>query len=269
MVYIISALATPYYDDDKIDNLGKYVVSIRSRTPHRYYGDNHYCGGAIISRLFILTAAQCVMDHRYVVYRARFLFVVAGTPNRLKFVRDESVGMPAKRVFVPESFTLLNMNNIALILLLAPLPEDNQRVGIIQLPKRPAIAGEIYQVIGWGRVFLGGFLSSKALIIDIDLQNDTVCKDLLQDFQPGMLCAGNLESTEDEHPCAGDSGNPFMRNLTVYGIVTYQLGCGQEHVPSIYTDVYFHLDWVNDIMTKNSSGEFNICLLYALLMQIT
>ncbi|TMW40488.1 hypothetical protein DOY81_014432, partial [Sarcophaga bullata] len=39
----------------------KYMVSIRSRNPQRYFGDNHFCAGAIISKTAVLTAAHCVM----------------------------------------------------------------------------------------------------------------------------------------------------------------------------------------------------------------
>ncbi|KRG06236.1 uncharacterized protein Dmoj_GI26046 [Drosophila mojavensis] len=57
----VKRLATPTYTAQSVRNTGKYVVSIRSRTPYKYFGDNHYCGGCIISPIFILTAAKCVM----------------------------------------------------------------------------------------------------------------------------------------------------------------------------------------------------------------
>lgn len=57
----VKRLATPTYTAQSVRKTGKYVVSIRSRTPYKYFGDNHYCGGCIISPIFILTAAKCVM----------------------------------------------------------------------------------------------------------------------------------------------------------------------------------------------------------------
>lgn len=42
--------------------LSKYMVSIRSRNPQKYFGDNHFCAGTIIGKQTVLTSAHCVME---------------------------------------------------------------------------------------------------------------------------------------------------------------------------------------------------------------
>ncbi|KAI8041239.1 hypothetical protein M5D96_005495, partial [Drosophila gunungcola] len=219
-------LSSPFFDEEKTLRLAKYIVSIRSRTPRQFFGDNHFCGGVI----------------RKIIHRSRVL-VVAGSPNRLKYQDGITARVPVKKIFVPEKFTVFNTHNIALMMLAKKLPLDNPQVGVINLPTTDPEPGLNYT---------GGPMASNILHIEVELLAREICEKKLHTFKEEMLCAGNLNNSLDENPCAGDTGSPLIHNETVFGVVSYRIGCGSTTLPSVYTNVYVHLDWINEIMANNA-----------------
>lgn len=111
----------------------------------------------------------------------------------------------------------------------------------------------------------GGPMCGRILYIDIALQTREFCMGLIKHFTPEMICAGDF-GDEDKSTCAGDSGDPFMLDDTVYGIATYGLGCGNASMPSVYTSVYYHMDWIKHVMKVNGSRRcLNIVWVYFIL----
>ncbi|EDW18525.2 uncharacterized protein Dmoj_GI12048 [Drosophila mojavensis] len=196
-----------------------------------------------------------------VLRRSRVMLIVAGAPNRLKMFA-ESRHIPVKTIYVPQNYTIFNTNDIALLKTGLRLPTNNFRIGIIGLPIGPAVEGLYYRSMGWGRVLKGGAMASSILFIDVMLQDFATCKRLIGPFTPDMLCVGNLHVRNlDEHPCLGDAGDPLILNDTVYGVATYGLGCGNDKYPSVYTNVWYHMDWIRAIMSRGSSQKIQYHLI--------
>lgn len=71
-----------------------------------------------------------------------------------------------------------------------------------------------------------------------------------------MLCAGDTRSGGNQanlhDACQGDSGGPLVcmkdNRMTLVGIISWGIGCGQKDVPGIYTKVTNYLDWIQDNM---------------------
>ncbi|XP_017837393.1 trypsin-like isoform X1 [Drosophila busckii] len=266
----VKRLSSPDFDKDQTLELAKYVVSIRSRTPRLYFGDNHYCCGVIVAPKFVLTAAHCTMDKSKILHQSRTLLVVGGTPNRLKYVTGTSVSLPVSKIYVPMNFTMHNTDNIALLRLAYAWPSNHPRIAIASLPDSAPSAGSNYTVLGWGSMFKGGPMSSVILQITVRLIEHKNCSAQLRTFMDEMLCAGNLHDELDQSPCAGDTGSPMIANDTVYGVVSYRLGCGSKTMPSVYTNVHHEMEWINYIL-ENAAVQRRAplaTLMLAVLLQI-
>ncbi|TMW40346.1 hypothetical protein DOY81_014574, partial [Sarcophaga bullata] len=105
-------------------------------------------------------------------------------------------------------------------------------------------------IIGWGRLMRKGPLAAAAMTVNVLLFNEEQCKYYMQrHYHDGVLCAGDSHG-QDEDPCRGDSGGPLICNNELTGIISWTIGCGTDDFPSLYTDVWYHRDWIAKHLNK-------------------
>ncbi|XP_019891723.2 trypsin II-P29-like [Musca domestica] len=242
-----------------------YMVSIRSRNPQKYFGDNHFCAGTIFGKDLVLTTAHCVMDKRRVITKPRRLLLVAGTPNRVE-PSNTTIQYPVRSLAANLNFVRKNQNDIAIIRLKGVIPENSTAIKSIRLPEGPPQFGAHCTILGWGRLCRNGPLSDLATHLGVHLFSPEECRQKLPDrFKEGMLCAGENKPFKQD-PCRGDSGGPLICNNTLTGIISWTIGCGSFHAASLYTDVWYHRQWIEQQLSKsNNLTMANDILIYMLL----
>nr|XP_036221711.1 trypsin-1-like [Bactrocera oleae] len=228
-----------------VQNYTRFMVSLRLRTATRYFGDNHYCAGVIISYRWIVTSAQCMVYPTKIPRRPRTIIVVIGTENRIVPSRTTRL-MAVDRVVVNRNFTLHNTNDIGLIRLKSRIILS-ARVQIMPLPTRPPPYGELCTVLGWGRLYYGGPYAAKVSHVGLELFTEERCKKAYPRHSPGDLCA-SYRGRFDHDPCTGDAGGPLICNSKFVAVVSWTLGCGRSEAPSLYTDIYHNLKWIKSVM---------------------
>ncbi|XP_068204002.1 trypsin-1-like, partial [Palaemon carinicauda] len=215
-------------------------------------GSSYQCGGSIIKKRWILTAAHCFFDQNKNQAAQNAIQVGYGSSNR-----REVTYVTATRYILHENYNPdLNDFDIALI----ELPNDlNYESDATIQPICLAEASDIVDggkavATGWGALQFQGSTTDDLQEVVLDIISTTQCQSQtgLPTDTTSVVCA--LTAYKDT--CQGDSGGPLVVRLcpnrwAQIGIVSYGEGCANPEKPGVYTRVPSYRTWID---TKTGSS---------------
>ncbi|MCF3105251.1 serine protease [Streptomyces roseoverticillatus] len=217
-----------------------WVVALGSRQRFGAARAGQFCGGVVVGRRTVVTAAHC-LSHEV-------LGVDVSDANDLRVIigRDDLRGIGGSEVEPQETWVNpgfdpgSNAGDIAVLTLKNAVPESYVIPMAQQGDPAYQVGGQA-TVYGWGDVLGNGTYSDILRGARVRVLQDAACERAYPGSAEGvyrrasMLCAGVPLGGRDA--CQGDSGGPLVAKGKVVGVVSWGAGCGQPLYPGVYTRI--------------------------------
>ncbi|KAK0087998.1 hypothetical protein PV325_008052 [Microctonus aethiopoides] len=224
--------------DDAAEGAHPYQVSLRSPS------NSHFCGGVILSKRWILTAAHCI------VYKNPSKVVVVAGTNRLS---HGGVHYKVELVVSNEDYDSGRFaNDIGLVRVTKDI-EFTEKIHSIPVSTSDLFKEEYPAVLsGWGSTSLGGSLPDKLQELELKVISQNKCKGFHAMVTEGHVCTLTVDG---EGACHGDSGGPLTSDGLLIGLVSFGRPCAKGY-PDVYTRVSSYLEWIHTTIQTNEK-QFN------------
>ncbi|OWR52286.1 hypothetical protein KGM_211237 [Danaus plexippus plexippus] len=233
-----------------------------ARIQHKFDDNTIFgCSAALITNLYLLTAAHCVQNHKIIPFSVRLgeWNTKTDIDCRNNICNNSTVDININKIIVHPKYDgkLGHNSDIALIRLRDPV-NFTDFIQPICLPASKYIAmqdsviNNAYWTAGWGETEY-----EEESVIKRQVQLNSVPIEICRahfkvapETEPNIICAGGIKGKDT---CNGDSGGPLVKiesenyeeNWYMFGITSSgSKTCGREGVPGIYTRVTSYIDWI-------------------------
>ncbi|XP_006748317.1 granzyme H [Leptonychotes weddellii] len=197
------------------------------------------CGGVLVHKYFVLTAAHC---------QGSSIRVILGAHNIEEQERTQQV-IPVKTAIPHPDYNPKNHSNDIMLLQLEREAKQTAAVRPLRLPtgKTRVRPGQVCSVAGWGQVSMSS-LATTLQEASLEVQKDRECEFLFRGYynRATQICVGDPKKMKTGFK--GDSGGPLVCNNVVQGIFSYGKPDGTP--PGVFMKVSHFLPWIKRTMKR-------------------
>ncbi|XP_024938860.1 uncharacterized protein LOC107265735 [Cephus cinctus] len=220
------------------------------------------CGGSLINKIYVLTAAHCVanLPASYRVSRIRLgeHNTVTNPDCENDYCGEAVQDLKPVKIIVHKGYNHVPFkNDIALIRLEKPAKFSEFVKPICMVRDELLLKdflGQTAEVAGWGIYDINDPRPSTILqTIRLPIVDVERCRKAFKshaDVGEEQICVGGVIGQDS---CGGDSGGPLMKVESVHGPPKYFIiglvsfgakHCGESMTPAVYTKMSYYLSWI-------------------------
>ena len=190
-----------------------------------------FCGGSLIAKDWVLTAAHCVIDAN----NSDFEVII----NHAQLDSHSGERLSVESILYHPLYNDINLENDLALIKLAT-PSGNTPINVLAPFSSQDNANTVATALGWGAT------SNMPLSLPLDLQqvdlpivDHSRCDKAMGDITDNMLCAGDGLGEKDT--CFGDSGGPLVvfdtesNSWRQVGITSWGFDCASPGFFGVYT----------------------------------